>query len=191
MIKKIKRIMKSIKKRVKKDEKYLRESPKNIYDAVDFLRKVHVDSAHSVVIDRIRNKIITGRSVDVGFVVNESAKWNCGALLSEMKKDQYFNPTIILSVRDLKGSTPEERKDLYLKTRQFYLNIDENLVDLYDWQKDLLKPIEDLQADILFFQQPWSMNDFPRRIIGKSLGIYMHYGFMMMANHGKIGRAHV
>jgi len=28
------------------------------------------------------------------------------------------------------------------------------------------------------------MNDFPRRIAGKALGVYMHYGFMMMANHG-------
>lgn len=182
MIKKIKKLLPFNKKQ--KDKKYLRESPKNIYDAVDFLRKVQIDARNSEVINSIRTKISKGGRLNIGFVVNESAKWNCGALMDEMQKNERFHSQIIVSARDLKGSTPEDRKELYLKTRNFYLNIDEKLIDLYDWENDLSKPIEDIQADVLFFQQPWSMNDFPRRIAGKSLGVYMHYGFMMMANHG-------
>ena len=35
----------------------------------------------------------------------------------------------------------------------------------------------------MFLQQPWGMRDYPRRMIGRALSCYMHYGFMMMAHH--------
>lgn len=156
-------------------EPYMRESTDNIYDAIDFVRKTYLDHINSLLVEGARQRLKNGGKLRIGFVVNEGAKWNCSSLLDELQKEQQVETRIYLSVL---------RKDSYLKEREFFLGIDNKLQDLYDWENDVETPIEDLDLDVAFYQQPWGMRDYPRRMAGRTLNAYMHYSFMIMANHG-------
>ena len=169
-----------------KEEPYRRASKDNIYDALDFIRKEKVESLNEAVKEKIRNKIVEGiEPVNIGFIVSEGAKWNSGPIMEEIEIEQNLQSRVFLNMNSsLRKLDYETRKKAYLQERDFFLNIDNHLVDLYDWEKDIVKPIEEIDADIIFLQQPWGMLDYPRRMVGRALSAYMHYGFMMMANHG-------
>lgn len=165
---------------------YLRDSAENTYDAVDFIRKMELDKLNSAVEDRIRMQLAGERGLlRIGFLVNETAKWNCGPLLEELQEEKRLETKIILCLNNnLAKLNHTDRKEGYLKQRGYFIRLDEHLIDLYDWEKDIERPVEDIDIDILFYQQPWGMRDYPRRMAGRALNVYMHYGFMMMANHG-------
>lgn len=173
------------KPRKKRDirDAYPRDSSRNLYDAVDFLRTSHVNELNGRLEERIRREIQDGRQLRTAFVVNDRAKWNASALLQKMQS-LGWDARIHLCLTDVKGLGPVERKASYLEQRSFFAQVDPDLVDLYDPENDRVVPVEEVSADIVFYQQPWGMKDFPRRMAGRALGAYMHYGFILMANHG-------
>jgi hypothetical protein len=165
------------------DKAYPRESSTNLYDAVDFLRTVELERANTRLVERIRAEVAGGRPLRVAFVVNDRSKWN-GTSLVEGLRAEGWEPRIHLCLTDAKGLGPDDRRTSYLAERAFFAAHDDELVDLYDVDTDREVPIEEVDADVIFYQQPWGMKDWPRRMAGRALGAYLHYGFMIMANHG-------
>ena len=184
-------LIKTIKKKLKKIVKpqgYIKGKKKrksDLYDMVEFIRKIHIDDLNAKLEDQIRDRLKDkNEKLRIGFLVNEKAKWNCQSLLKEIQKNERMTAKIFLSLNErYKKFSHTDRTDDYLQHREFFMSIDKNLVDLYDYKKDWEKPIEEIDVDVLLYQQPWGMKDFPKRMAGRTLNVYMHYGFIMMANH--------
>jgi hypothetical protein len=165
------------------DKAYPRESTRNLYDAVDYLRSVELARANERLVGRIRDEVAAGRPLRVAFVVNDRSKWNASSLVEELRA-QGWEARIHLCLTDAKGLSTDEKRASYLDERSFFSRFDPDLVDLFDVDSGQEVPPEDIEADVVFYQQPWGMKDWPRRMAGRALGAYMHYGFMIMANHG-------
>ena len=162
---------------------YKRASNQNLYDGVDFLRKVEVERLHAQVVSDIRRRLQDPTErLRVAFVVSSSARWNCDLLFSLLERDDRMSPRIVLTRPEHKADV-DRRTSYYQAQREFFARIDPDFVELYDPVTGISDPVEDLDADVIFFQMPWGMKDFPRRVAGRALSAYMHYGFMVMANH--------
>lgn len=169
----------------RKPSPYEHASPENLYDAVDFLRNAAVDEMNRNLQRRIRAEVRDGRPLKIGFLVSDRSKWNMDSVLDEVRKAGW-SARVYLCPKQAAYADRDDKAIAYQSERDFFLQVDSDLVDLYDWKEDLQKPVEDLvDADVVFFQQPWGMQDLPRRLAGRALNAYVHYGFMMMANHGQ------
>jgi hypothetical protein len=174
----------SLARRPPKPRLIQRASSENTYDAVDFVRTTTLDRMNRELIERIRGEVVGGRPLTVGFMVNDRSKWNADSLTEEIRREGW-NTQLYLCQGNIGNVGREERVSAYQAEQAYFSQIDPGLIDLYDWKDDRVTPIEDVvKADVLFYQQPWAMRDFPRRMAGRTLNAYMHYGFMMMANHG-------
>ena len=164
---------------------YPRIHPENIYDAVDFLRAEKVRSLNEEVVARIRRNVARGRRIRVGFMVSEFEKWNGDQLVQQLETNGLFDWSFaVCSSNRAAKLSRQDRAMEFAHQLAVFKNIGRVEFSLYDADVDGDTPVEDCDFDVVFLQQPWAMTDFPRRLIGKSLCVYMHYGFMMMANHG-------
>jgi hypothetical protein len=162
---------------------YPRESTANLYDAVDYLRSREFARQNEAVLQRVRGRIQRGEPLRVTFLVNDRSKWNGTPLVEEMR-GRGWDVGIALCLTDARGLDAAGRHESYTTEREFFSRIDPELQDLYVPETDNEVPIETLDTDVIFYQQPWGMKSFPRRMAGRALNAYMHYGFIMMANHG-------
>ena len=162
---------------------YPRASARNVHEAIDFVRGVELGRMNSALIERIRNETITGRPLRVALLVNDRTKWNAASLVREMRSEGW-EIRLHLCLTDAQDLSLDERRSSYATERAFFAAIDPDLMDLYDPEVDQVVPVEEIDADVVFFQQPWGMKAAPRRLAGRALGAYMHYGFMLTANHG-------
>jgi glycosyltransferase involved in cell wall biosynthesis len=164
---------------------YPRDSSTNIHDAVDFLRMREVRNLHAATEQRIRERLAASSApLRLGLVVNEAAKWNASSLVRAIEAEPRIDARVLLTWYPVKGQLPEERLERYEEQRASLERYGLPVVELYDRKTGLGKPIEDEDDDVLLLQQPWGMKDFPRRLTGRALPAYLHYGFMIMANHG-------
>lgn len=165
---------------------YPRTHPENGYDALDFLRSKKVFDLNQEVVERVRLAIAsTGRKVKVGFLVCEREKWNGDQLLRELENSGNFDCSFAVHLSSTAARLPhEERASDYEEQVTYFKTKGKVEFDLFDPERNQSFAIEDTDYDVLFIQQPWGAKDFPRRLVGRTLCVYMHYGFMMMANHG-------
>lgn len=165
---------------------YPRIHPENGYDALDFLRARKVLSLNRQVIDKIRESVAhTGRKIKVGFLVCEKEKWNGDHLLKELEASGRFECSFAIHLSSTASRLPhEERAADYEEQALYFKSKGKVEFELYDPENNFTFAAEDMDFDILFIQQPWGAKDLPRRLVGQMLCVYMHYGFMMMANHG-------
>lgn len=165
---------------------YRRDSEANRYDAVDFLRMREVESLNAGVLDQMKRRLSGGRTkLRVGFMVNDFTKWSGGSLLADLSRSGAVECGFICVLNhNAHKLTRTERREEYERTREAFSLIGPVWDDLYDVETDLVKQVEGVGCDIVFLQQPWGMRDVPRRLAGKVLCAYLHYGFVVMGNHG-------
>jgi hypothetical protein len=163
------------------DKSYPRNSSDNLYDAVDFLRALEVERINSGLVAAIAEEIAHGRELRVVFAVSDRSKWNCTSLLHRCIEEGW-EVQICLFLDNIASLTLEEKRTAYLDEQRFFGQFGVELKEFYDPASGRQFPIEDVRADIVFYQQPWGMMEFPRRMTGRALNVYMHYGFALMAN---------
>ena len=165
---------------------YPRIHPENGYDALDFLRSRAVFDLNQGVVERIRHSVSsTGRKVKVGFLVCEKEKWNGDQLIQHLEGSGRFDCSFAVHLSSTAARLPHEERALdYEEQVAYFKSKGEVEFELFDPETGHVFPVEDMDYDIVFIQQPWGAKDFPRRLAGRILCAYMHYGFMMMANHG-------
>ena len=174
------------------NEMYVRNSKDNLYDAVDFLRSLEVEKSNRELVAKISDEITQGRELRVSFAVSDRSKWNCTSLLHRCV-EQGWDVRICLFLDNIASLSLEEKRAAYLAERQFFGRFGVELEEFYDPATGRQSPIEDVRADVVFYQQPWGMMAFPRRMLGRALNVYMHYGFPLMDNldmHYNIGSFH-
>lgn len=160
-------------------------SQENLYDAVDFVRNLAVRDANAGLRAQIAAEVAGGRAPHVGFLVSDRTKWNGDSLLREIDAAGW-RATLYLTPKQASYADGDDRRAAYQQEREFFGQVHEELVDLYDWKDDRPVPVEDsVRSDVVFLQQPWGMQDFPKRLLGRALSAYMHYGFVLMGNHGQ------
>lgn len=123
------------------------------------------------------------RPLRVGFVVCEQAKWGLGSVLEKLRAtagvDVGFYPT--LSDLGLRMAPAARRAD-YARQRAFFAGLGSIWDDLYDPDTDRMQPDDTIACDVVFIQQPWGMQDLPRRLAGRVRTAYVHYGMAVISN---------
>ena len=121
------------------------------------------------------------RKIRVGFFVTDSAKWTCGYLYNELKKDKHFEPFILLSYfKTQQGNLSP--KDYYLKTKKYFENQGIVVYDTFDCNNNTFSRLDKFKPDIVFYQQPWLIhsNQRPELYKNNPLLCYVPYCFYSM-----------
>lgn len=165
---------------------YPRIHPENGYDALDFLRAQKVSDLNRRVVEAIRASVARShRRIKVGFLVSEKEKWNGDQLVQELEASPHFQYSFAVGLSSTATRlSHEERSASYEEQVSYFKTKGPIEFELFDPETDRIFPVEDMDYDVLFIQQPWGAKDYPRRLVGRMLCVYMHYGFAMMANHG-------
>ena len=75
------------------------------------------------------------------------------------------------------------RRAEFGKVRDFFGRIAPLGAALYDPDADRMRPLSDLSRDLVVIQQPWGMQDMPRRLLDLGiLSAYVHYGYPIISN---------
>lgn len=161
-----------------------RESRTNHYDAVDLLRAIAVRQANGAVIEEVRDRVrgASAPAVRIAFLVTSPARWNATQLARSLAEHGRFEVSVHVFPPIFSNYTPEQREAEHQDSLEFFRGLGHPVVNHLDAQGSVI-PVEDIECDVAFLEMPWGMKDFPRRLLGKALSAYMHYGFMMMANH--------
>lgn len=149
----------------------------NLIKAVDRSTLVGIMATfHEKVVDNIKLKMSQGDNVlQIGFLVSERQKWNAQAIWDALSNKKNVSCRIYL--HNYKSEQLSEQID-------FFRKIDPNLVCLYDEGLKRNKSISLYDLDVVFCQQPWTGLDRQvQSCVGKSLVVYMHYGFLVYANN--------
>ena len=165
------------------DPRFRADSPAALQDAWSYLRAEQVRTRHLEVEARIRERLTSGAPLRVVFVVNERSKWNADGIVDAMLGRGWEVTTALYRMKR-PGETPEEARAMYEMERAFFQSLPGTFVDTHDWATETEQPVESLDADVALLQQPWGMENFPRRLTGSALPAYLHYGVPLMANHG-------
>lgn len=123
------------------------------------------------------------RPLRIGFVVCEPSKWGLESVLDLIRDtpglEAGFFPT--LSDLGLRMNAAGRRAE-YARQRAFFAASGPVWADLYDPRTDRMQPVERIDCDVVFIQQPWGMQDLPRRLAGRVRAAYVHYGMPVIAN---------
>jgi hypothetical protein len=156
---------------------------------VDFLwkRELHRinEETHQKIKERLKDP---NQKLNVVFLVSQKSKWNSDSLFEELKKEKRVQVSIAVEECEVASSgylSKERAERLRHENYEFFKKIDQNAVSLFSPELDeSYRKMEALKPDIIFYQQPWGkMGDYPKRMIGQSLPAYMHYSYMLTANH--------
>lgn len=135
----------------------------------------------------VYNKLVSlkhsNRPIRVGFIVCSPAKWSANSLFLALKDNPAFDCGFIccLSDTDLRLKKPKRRLQ-YNGMREFFAALGPIWHDLYHDKMDRMHDPASIDCDIVFIQQPWGMQDFPRLLSGRILSAYLHYGFAIISN---------
>lgn len=130
----------------------------------------------------IRTKIKNKQKVRVGFLVSEQSKWGYQSVYDAFAQDSRFEPVILVTKLQLEHKGCKT----YYKTMDdcvdFFKDKKLNVEIAYDNQKKQYIPINKLDIDILFYQQPWELDvsQHPIKVSKYAITGYTSYGFDLM-----------
>ncbi|MFW2829601.1 hypothetical protein [Sphingomonas sp. ID0503] len=130
---------------------------------------------------RVRQEITaTGRPLRVAFLVNDRTKWNGDTLLAELRRHSDIDARLFVTLTH-RDKTPAARNTNYAEELAFFRKIDPLAVALYDPVKKK-RAFHKRDLDVVFYQQPWGMKAVPSHMLGRSLGVSMHYGYAIYSD---------
>lgn len=133
--------------------------------------------------DHLETALKTKSKIRVGFVVCTPAKWSAAALFDALTDDPAFEAGFHPTLSDAALRLPaDQRRAEAAKTSAFFAEIGPLWDSLYDAATDRMHSPQILNADIIFIQQPWGMQDLPRQLAGQALPAYIHYGYAVIQN---------
>ncbi|MBO9473665.1 CDP-glycerol glycerophosphotransferase family protein [Shimia sp. R10_1] len=98
-------------------------------------------------------------------------------------EDDDFRPVFYLTLSDTALRLDrDKRQSEFFAALKFFSKIGEVAGCLYDPQRDRMLPPSSITSDLVFVQQPWGMQDLPRRLQGRCLTAYIHYGYPVIQN---------
>ncbi|PIE15009.1 MAG: hypothetical protein CSA68_08600 [Rhodobacterales bacterium] len=124
--------------------------------------------------------------VRIGFVVCNPAKWSAGPLFARLARDPAFEVSLHVTLSDVALRLPRaQRREDFRRVSAFFEMIGPLGPPLYDATTDRMQPEAQIGVDLAVIQQPWGMQDLPRRLLkGGILSAYLHYGYPIIRNDG-------
>lgn len=122
--------------------------------------------------------------IKVGFLVSEQSKWQYQSIYDEFNNSPFFEPVVLITemIINHKG------KKNYYRTMNdcinFFKSKNLNIRLAYNQKTKEYTPAKDLNVDILFYQQPWMLDDsqHPVNVSQYALTCYVSYGFELVTH---------
>lgn len=151
------------------------DTVQTIYDLPDFIEYVQKNYIASLE-ELLKKKSI----VRIGYMASQNELWNLQSFFEEIKKDKNFYFEVIALPNG--ENTLESKKISCEVNYQFFKKNNINVVYGYDFDNDRVRPLEDWNYDILFWDQPGTWLDIIKDIpmcafIKKFLLCYVPYGY--------------
>ena len=150
-------------------------------DAVRFVQAELARQALHALEARVRQRLAAGAALRVSFIVSERAKWNAQEVL-DLLAQRGAEVGVTLMRMERQGESEQDARTTYAEERRFFSELGVPVTLGYDWESQRHLPPESIDADVVFLQQPWRMEQFPRRLLGRALTCYLHYGIALMDN---------
>lgn len=141
-----------------------------------------INEDNILLLKKIKQRIAQRGKVNIAFLVNDSTKWNASNLVQAFLEDPRFDCKLYLTLTG-RDKTQEERANTYLKEKAWFLSLNLPLIDLYDVDTNIVKPITSYDFDIIFFQQPWGLRQILKQVVGYALPAYLPYAYHVYANY--------
>ena len=163
------------------DPRFKPDAPPAVLDAWQYLRGERVRSRHAETVARVRARLADGAPLRIAFVVNERSKWSAGHLLTAFAA-RGWDVSVALYRMERTGETLEQARQDHDDERAVFSALPATFIDTYDWESMTHRPVESLDADVVFLQQPWRMETFPERLVGRALPAYVPYSVPLFDN---------
>ncbi len=163
------------------DDRFSPNSARAQTDAVRFVQAELARQANQALEARVRQRLDAGATLRVSFIVSERAKWNTQGVL-ELLAERGAEVGVTLMRMERQGESEQDARTTYAEERRFFSELGVPVTAGYDWDAQRHLPPESIDADVVFLQQPWRMEQFPRRLLGRALTSYLHYGIALMDN---------
>ena len=164
---------------IKKDYKSGRNIIKIFGLTFSFINKnlVHKPE-YSSVLTKIQNKYKNKEKIRVGFLVNENCKWNAEKLYDLLDKNESFEPVILITLYNTRHQKKDITKSSVEENYNFFAGTGKRIEKVYDEKEEKYLDIKDFDIDILFYQQPWGLDDLQsiEETAKNSLCCYFSYG---------------
>lgn len=108
--------------------------------------------------EKIVAKLRAKSKIKVLFLVNENSKWKAQSLYDLMQTTTDFEPIIGLTIADIQKKLPVSEKEIIIKQNQdFFEKKGMQVVVTYDCKNDRAIDLKNFDADVVFYQQPYSI----------------------------------
>lgn len=122
------------------------------------------------------------RKIKIGFLISEEAKWKYQSFYDQIAQSDYFEPVVLVT----QLLTNHKGKKNFYKTIEdcyhFFKSKGMNVCYAYDLDRKKYIPVKDFGIDILFYEQPWSIDDtqHPFVVSQNALTCYVPYGLHLV-----------
>ena len=94
------------------------------------------------------------------FVTGTPSKWKCQSLYDLMERSDRYDPWICQTICDVEKSMNHAERTTHLeKSKSFFKNRGMKYVEAYSRDREEWIDLNDFHADIVFYNQPWSVSD--------------------------------
>lgn len=137
-------------------------------DEIEFQSKIN----YLKVINKLK---LEKRKIKIAFLCEENAKWGYQSVYEEFKKDENFEVLPIINLPILTYSRQELTQN---KNKEFFDSFNMESINGFNQEKGEYKAIEEMQPDIIFYQQPWYIieSQLPQKTSEFALNVIVSYG---------------
>ena len=110
------------------------------------------------VIKGLRDKIKSGKKLNVAFFIYDETKWKCQSIYDLMEESEYFIPHIFVTKNCAPGfNFNYQRPETLHQVYNFFENKNMRVEYAYDFEKNEFIPFKDMnpRPDIIYYCHPW------------------------------------
>lgn len=129
-------------------------------------------------------KISKHNKIRVGFLVSEQSKWGYASVYDSFAKSDKYEPVILVTKLMLEHQGQKSFYKTIGDCYKYFTDMGYNVEFAYDESNHQYIPLNKFNVDIVFYQQPWELDDsqHPLNVSKYAITAYLAYGFELV-NH--------
>ena len=150
----------------------------NLKDRIAYAWRIAVIKRDYAKVERRLRSLPKGTKLKVAFLVSEVAKWKGQRVYELMAQSQRFDPFIALMELTRNYKMPiEDLKKMAAEKTEYFASRGMRVVDIWKYGTKNTVSAKELDADIVFYQQPWDLpkNMKPFAVAKRALTYYFPY----------------
>lgn len=158
--------------------KRFRSSYRRVFQKQELLRQ-----QYRTLVTKLKSR--DEKNYRIGFVVAQIQKWKCQSLFDLMKLEKQLHPVIVIVPFFEKGESVADVEKRIRENEAYFISKNMNYVLAWDFEKKQAVSLESFDFDIVFYQQPWSINKkhLISEVSKRSLTYYVPY---YVPNYGNL-----